>query len=172
MGEMADYAIDQVCTMEGLRDDYVNGNMSMNDAFDHGFIDSTGCEQEGIQDAWDRNGFPTREYLDNEISHSLKDLKLSSSQTGNYEVPRKSNPEGKPEITENHLKTIKFLHGFAKHYMKYSKLSEKQMNIISTNFPKKGKMDSVEHFCHCVDRNGLTDGLGRIIDNHILVEEY
>jgi len=67
MGEMADMALDDLSTMEGLRDDYVNGYMDQNEAFDNGFIDSYGTEQEGIQAAWDRNPIPTEENLDNAL---------------------------------------------------------------------------------------------------------
>jgi hypothetical protein len=53
MGDMADFELESVATMEGLRDDYVSGAMPMGAAYDHGFIDEMGCEQ-GMQEAWGR----------------------------------------------------------------------------------------------------------------------
>lgn len=171
MGEMADYALSQVCTMEGLRDDYVNGGMGLHEAYDYGFLNESGCEQSGIQDAWDRNGFPTTDYLNNELSHAMKDLELASSEA--RAVRCTDNSTSSPEITEKHFKTIEFLYGFASHYLKYSKLSQKQMNIISTNFPphKGTGMCAVENFCYHVDRKDLTNKLKGLLDNHTIVEE-
>ena len=64
---MADMALESVGIMEGLRDDYVTGEMSQEEAFEYGFIDSYGTEQEGIQAAWDRDFIPTEENLNNAL---------------------------------------------------------------------------------------------------------
>ncbi|CAM0109545.1 hypothetical protein VPH166E361_0107 [Vibrio phage 166E36-1] len=174
MGEMADFALEQVCTIEALRDDYVGGDMSMHEAYEHGFLNETGCEQDGVQAAWDRKGIPTREYVDNELSHAMKDLELSTNVGNGFRGHDKCSNTHTPEITTKHLKTIEFLYGFASHYLKYSKLSQKQMNIISTNFPShEGTgMCSVENFCYHVDRKDLTSKLKQLLDNHTIVDEY
>jgi hypothetical protein len=67
MGDMADFAIEGVIEMENLRDQYVNGDMSMQEAFDHGFLDPMGGEQEGIDDAWNRSFIPSKDNLDQEL---------------------------------------------------------------------------------------------------------
>ena len=168
MGEMADFALEQVCTMESLRDDYVLGHMSSSEAYEHGFLDEIGFEQEGMQAAWDRNGIPTIGHLNNELKLCSKDLEISTLRSNNS---RRKAKISKPKVTENQLKTIKFLLGFANHYLKYSSLSEKQMNIISTNFPATKSMCPVEHFCHHVDRNDLANKLDNLVNNHIIVDK-
>ena len=67
MGDMADMALEETMTMEDLRDRYVNGEMPMQEAFEHGFLDPVGVEQEGIQEAWDRNDIQTMENLNREL---------------------------------------------------------------------------------------------------------
>lgn len=46
MGEMADMALDDVATQQGLMYDFVSGGMSKQEAFEHGFVDAAG----GIND--------------------------------------------------------------------------------------------------------------------------
>lgn len=54
MGDMADFELESVVTVEGLRDNYVSGDMPIQEAYDNGFIDEIGVEQEGMKQAWDR----------------------------------------------------------------------------------------------------------------------
>lgn len=75
MGDMADMFLEHVEQTEMLRDDYSCGNMSMEDAYDYGFLDETGCEI-GMQDSYGRNGIPTLEYLQNQLK--ISELELSS----------------------------------------------------------------------------------------------
>lgn len=67
MGEMADMALIAVLETESLRDDYVCGHMSDEDAFDHDFLDPLGVEAEGMQTAWDRQPVGTKEELDRDV---------------------------------------------------------------------------------------------------------
>jgi len=61
MGEMSDYFNEDIEAYESLRDDYVSGDMSIHDAYDHGFLDETGCETAGMSAAWDRSTLHTFE---------------------------------------------------------------------------------------------------------------
>lgn len=76
MGDMADMALDDVFIMEGLRDEYVEGNVSLQEAYEHGFVDQMGVEQEGIQEAFDRASIGSIDSLNNELSHTIKDFEL------------------------------------------------------------------------------------------------
>ena len=77
MGMHAQDAYLMALDEEFLRDDYATGNMSMEEAFERGFLDASGAEQEGIQEAYARMEIPTPEYLDNQLLHAEKDLALS-----------------------------------------------------------------------------------------------
>tara|TARA_R110000787_G_scaffold44901_7_gene109818 strand:+ start:290 stop:2254 length:1965 start_codon:yes stop_codon:yes gene_type:complete len=44
--EQASYELQSVVQMEALRDDYANHNMSLEGAFEYGFVDSLGCDTE------------------------------------------------------------------------------------------------------------------------------
>jgi len=78
MGDMADFELESVAGMENLRDDYVSGGMSMQEAYDNGFIDEMGIEQAGIQEAWDRSQIPTVDNINNQLSHAVKDFELAT----------------------------------------------------------------------------------------------
>lgn len=77
MGDMADFALADVIEMENRRDQYVDGTMSDEEAFEHGFVDSLGVEQEGIQAAWDRSEIPSREYVNSEIRRQSDKLTIA-----------------------------------------------------------------------------------------------
>ena len=55
MSEFTGYALERACGEESQLDDYVNGNMSNQDAHDCGILDAQGCEQSGVQAGWDRS---------------------------------------------------------------------------------------------------------------------
>ena len=57
MGEMADMALYDCMINESYADDYVSGDMSKADAYEHGFIDEIGIENPHIQSAWHRSTF-------------------------------------------------------------------------------------------------------------------
>lgn len=54
MGEMADMALDDTAVFESLVDDYVSGDMSMHEAFEHGILNVDGTELPHVQAAYDR----------------------------------------------------------------------------------------------------------------------
>lgn len=53
MADMADMSLDMISIAEFDRDVYVAGGMDLNETYDKGIIDETGCEV-GVGDAWDR----------------------------------------------------------------------------------------------------------------------
>ena len=73
------YALEAILEMELERDLYAQGHISQQDAYDKGFIDELGIEQEGIQDAYNRSGGFTLESVNNELSHAIKDFDLACS---------------------------------------------------------------------------------------------
>jgi hypothetical protein len=92
MADMADFALDSVINMENLRDQYVSGDMGMEDAYDNGFIDEQGVEQGGIQDAWDRYEIPTKSNIDNQLRHAIKDFEISNFRSQSESIPKTCNP--------------------------------------------------------------------------------
>jgi len=86
MGEMADYAINETCEMEALRDDYVNGDMSVEDAYDNGLINELGGEKAGIKEAWDRAYIPTEESLNNDIEKQSAFLNNRVDSENNFSI--------------------------------------------------------------------------------------
>jgi len=83
MGDMAEYELESVRDMEYLRDEYVSGNMNIADAYEMGFVDSFGIEQEGMQDSWDRNGVPSLDYIDSQIDAQLALIESYQSEYNN-----------------------------------------------------------------------------------------
>jgi len=81
MGEMADYALEQVLTEEFARDEYVSGSMSMQEAYDRGFLDEMGTETRGIQSAWDRAGIHNADSLNRELKDAAKDFEIADLRT-------------------------------------------------------------------------------------------
>lgn len=92
MGDMADFALEECAIFESLADDYVSGNMSLHEAYDHGFIDEHGVENPGLAGAHARSFIPTEEALNNALSHSLKDLQLASSHSPTVVKQKKEFP--------------------------------------------------------------------------------
>lgn len=86
MGEMAQDALDYAFVTEELLDDYVSGDMPLQEAFEHGFLDPLGRETEGVQNGWDRAVIGTPEQLNNQLSHALKDLTIATT-------PKKQKPK-------------------------------------------------------------------------------
>jgi len=67
-GDMAQLALEDVMVMEGLRDDYANSDMSDADAFEHGFLDSSGCTTELADLKESRVNLDSKEELDARIN--------------------------------------------------------------------------------------------------------
>jgi len=88
MSEQANYALQDIAMRESLADDYVNGSMSLQDAYEYGFIDETGTEQEGVQSAWDRSFIPTTENVDNALR--IAELELDNAIIGRNAVDYKN----------------------------------------------------------------------------------
>ena len=79
MGDMADMFLSQVCEYESMRDDYVSGGMSLQDAYGNRFIDEMGCEPISMQEAWDRASIGSSNSLDNELEVGTAKFDLASS---------------------------------------------------------------------------------------------
>lgn len=67
MADMAEMALDNAMLDEMYLDDYCHGDMSMEEAYDHGFIDVTGTETKGVQQGWDRVIIGGRDTIDKEL---------------------------------------------------------------------------------------------------------
>ena len=89
MAEMADYELISLAEYSYIADAYVSGELSLEDAYDMGFIDEYGTEQEGVQEAWDRNSIGTLENIDNEMRFLETHFKQGVNQ------PPKLNKEAK-----------------------------------------------------------------------------
>lgn len=84
MGEMADYALQDVATMHDLRERHVGGEFTLQESFDHGFLDASGTEQyldnayETAVTPWDLNSQLTTETLkfDNACLRQQEDNKM------------------------------------------------------------------------------------------------
>ena len=88
MGDMADYFLEQVIEEESQRDNYVSGFMCMEDAYERGYIDETGSETRGMQEAWDRAGIGDRESIDRDLMIAEADLNRASYQYHTPAAPR------------------------------------------------------------------------------------
>jgi hypothetical protein len=88
MGDMAEMALDRAFTEEYQLDEYVQGNYSMEEAFEHGFLDASGMEQEGVQAGWDRATIGPDE-IENELKHAIKDFDLATQQLSATYAPKK-----------------------------------------------------------------------------------
>lgn len=149
MGGMADYDLEEVVTMEGLRNDYVNGHMSQEQAFDHGFIDPLGVETKHLGSAWkDYNrSFDT----DDELTRA----KLEWSTSENYKEVEEYNKayqqKTRPIVDKiiKRAKTVQFLKGFAEFYYNQGYLTDKQKKVVETNW--EGGSDKFLKDCDNVD---------------------
>ncbi len=87
MGEMADMALDCAFEEEADADEYVQGDMSMEDAYEHGFLDSTGAEV-NMEDAWERSPIPTPEALDQQLQVAELQLQVTSQSSSSMSVSK------------------------------------------------------------------------------------
>lgn len=78
MGDMADMTLDMCAQHEAEWDNYVAGDMSDYEAYEAGIIDSSGyADSAQLDRVVARNPIPTRENLDNQLSHAVKDLTIA-----------------------------------------------------------------------------------------------
>jgi len=87
MGEMADFALDDVVEAENMRDLYHNGNMSLVDAHDYGFVDSVGAYTGFAGDSYDYVEINTYEDLQSSIERGIENF-------GSYDSAGISTPIG------------------------------------------------------------------------------
>lgn len=122
---MADFAVDEACAAEMQRQDCLNGEMGIQEAYDHGLIGPLG-EDENMGDARENAATPWNvgPQLDLEINKFL----LSAHKHESYQDETNYRPK-----VEGRIKTLKYLQGFAKHYKTFGRLSEKQRSIIDSN---------------------------------------
>ena len=92
MGEHARYALQSVAIAEGLRDDYVQGRLDPEEAYEYGILDEMGVELEGTQEAWDRSKIQTVEVLAEQRKEALLILELSDYEQQSAPVPLPSCP--------------------------------------------------------------------------------
>jgi hypothetical protein len=137
MGEMADMFLEDVQTTEFLRDDFASGNMDILDAYEHGFVDEMGVEQEGMQRAWDdvceRTFNQDAAFYKTQLDFYRADDAKGREPTKRAVTTIKQK-FGNAVQLEKKIKTLTFLLGFANHFYKYGKLSDKQSAIIETNW--------------------------------------
>lgn len=78
MGQHAQDFLDMCIDHEAFCDDYVSGNVSLQDAYDNGLLDEVGRELDpSLASAWERSYIPTKEAVENELSHAMKDFELA-----------------------------------------------------------------------------------------------
>ncbi len=119
MGDMADYALIDISVAEDLRHQHVLGELSMQDSYDHGFIDELGIEQ-NLGNAYDTA--PTPWDIDNQLVIAVHEFDAATIEASNSEQLTKTD------------KTRQYLQGFVKFYKARGFLSVKQKSIIDTNF--------------------------------------
>jgi len=117
MGEMADFALDEVADMESRREDYVNGTMSDTSAFQQGIIDQQGglCFDERN---YELDGFTGEDYL-----RSIEKLMVSG---GHKDISSWQN-------IQKYHKKWSMLRGMRDQVMRNRPLTEKQKKWLSTN---------------------------------------
>lgn len=129
MGEMADMALEHVLDEEFSRIDYVMGDMSQQEAYDRGYIDELGYEQEGISQAW--KNAPNPWELDQELVKAEAEFGSNLSKL----LPRP------PDYKKALIKTCKkhklkhqMMKGMAAQVYLRGNLTEKQQKWIETNY--------------------------------------
>ncbi len=124
MGEHADYELEEVAHMHDLREQYVQGHLSMEQSYDLGFIDPVGVEQ-NLDNAYDTAPEPWG--LDAQLKNQQQSFTLAQLRS---EV---TYPNQSQASILNRLKTIKLIKDFAKFYIDRGFLSAKQCAIVDTN---------------------------------------
>jgi hypothetical protein len=160
MGEMADMALEDTQTMEFLRDDFASGNMDILEAYEHGFVDEQGVEQEGMQRAWDDVCERTFNHEAAFYKAQLDFYKADDAAGRESSAPVKKISTSVKAKLGKEVKTLTFLKGFATHFYKYGELSPKQSAIVATNWKggtKKflqdcSEYDMVEFLDKCIGR--------------------
>lgn len=115
---MADFALDEVVDMENLRALYANSQLSDEDAFDHGLIDSTGGVNFNI-DEYVSDSFTDEDFI-NDIEKYVNTLS-KKEQRDTFDMIRKYN------------KKWSMLRGMMKQSLKDIPLTTKQKKWLKTN---------------------------------------
>lgn len=86
MGQHAQDLLDMCIDHESFCDDYVAGRVGIYEAYEAGIVNELGQECDlSVEAAWDRSYIPTKEAVENELAHAVKDFELAhclESKTG------------------------------------------------------------------------------------------
>ena len=86
MGQHAQDFLDICIDHEAFCDEYVAGRVGIHEAYEAGILNELGQECDpSVEAAWDRNYIPTREAVENELSHAIKDFELANRSKKEYE---------------------------------------------------------------------------------------
>jgi len=92
IGQHAQDSLDMCIDHEAFCDDYVAGRVGIHEAYEAGIINELGQECDpSVESAWDRSYIPTKEAVENELAHAVKDFELAhslKSRTGNVQRDR------------------------------------------------------------------------------------
>ena len=79
MGQHAQDFLNICIDHEAFCDDYVSGKVNIHEAYEVGIVNELGQECDpSVEAAWGRSYIPTKEAVDNELSHAKKDFELAS----------------------------------------------------------------------------------------------
>ena len=135
MGEHADYELEEVAHMHDLREQHVQGYLTMEQSFDLGFVDPTGMEQ-NLDNAYDTAPMPWD--LDDQLKDQIQQFELAHLKSNEPDTLRQLVQElrypnqSKAQVL-NKIKTIKLMKAFAIFYIERGFLSAKQCAIVDTN---------------------------------------
>jgi len=88
MGIHADDAIYASIEFEGLCDEYVSGDIGLEEAFEYGLVDHNGEEHPALTNAWERNKIGTLEDCLSELNIAERDILTATLIEGNqYRTP-------------------------------------------------------------------------------------
>lgn len=156
MGEMADFDLDEVATIEDMRDSYAIGEMSMHEAFDRGLIDHQGDGGAPMEEAYQRMadiGLSSPESLEMQLDSAERTLLASATSRGGIGASSRH-----PRIDlSKYAKKYAMLRGMMQHVLKGRELSDKQKGWLTTNlafpvdnFPSVCRNDA--HFRALIER--------------------
>lgn len=78
MSDMADYTNEIHFQEECLAEEYISGDMSMEEAYDNGFIDEQGVETSGMQSIWDNSVIYTADNIGMHLDNTLNEFDLAA----------------------------------------------------------------------------------------------
>lgn len=86
MADMADMALDRACLDDMYLDEYCQGHMSQEEAYEMGFLDASGMETPGVESGWERVSLGGIDVVNSELEVAL--LNLDSAQYAPVESSR------------------------------------------------------------------------------------